>query len=121
MAKDGTDKLVWNVYAENRYVGLTNTRANRIKVHNVFEHYGFMDDCRRAYKACKGDREKFEKSIESGLMYYYWSKCEWEVIIAPWPPLDYGDIKEDVYSQVMMNRDRFMDYLWENRDKLKER
>ena len=77
-------------------------------------------------------------------MYNFWSKCEWEVVITDWPThitveelnrlqkeLDghtaaYGNPpyalsvdlrvaeKIDVYDQIMLNWDIFINYLWEN-------
>ena len=79
-------------------------------------------------------------------MYYYWAKCEWEVVITSWPPhinmdeLDRinkqrksefakydrepyclcinTDVRKkiDVYSQVMLNFDIFVDYVWGHRE-----
>jgi hypothetical protein len=78
------------------------------------------------------------------LQYYYWSKSEYETIITSWPPyvedeelnrlnsekekriqetgkfyraavnLNVG-YKIDIYTQVMMNWDRFIDYIWNNK------
>lgn len=52
-------------------------------------------------------------------MYYYWAKCEWEVIISPWiAQHNDNEIKVDVYWQVMNNWDIFLDYVWNNKKKL---
>lgn len=110
-------KLKWNVFVENRCT--STVKDGKIVQHNVFNHYGFLGDCKAALKKCKGDREVFEEAVKRSLLYYYWCKCEWEVVISLWPPRDYGDIKVDVYSQIMMNWDRFSDYLWENRKELR--
>lgn len=44
-------------------------------------------------------------------MYYFWSKCEYEIILSPWAG-QADDIKIDIYNQIMMNFDRFVDYCW---------
>ena len=44
-------------------------------------------------------------------MYYMWSKCEYEIILSPLTGRA-DDIKIDVYDQIMMNFDRFVDYCW---------
>lgn len=44
-------------------------------------------------------------------MYYFWSKCEYEIILSPWTGRA-DDIKIDVYDQIMMNFDSFVDYCW---------
>ena len=107
--------LEWNVYVGN-------FNAKKIETHNVFHHTGFVEDCRKAAKKFKDDKAAFAEEVRLSLMYYYWTKCEWEVIISHWPPMkgkgwDYA-LKIDVYGQVMMNWDRFIDYLWENRKEL---
>lgn len=52
-------------------------------------------------------------------MYYFWSKCEWEVLISPWVGgNDDEEIKVDVAWQIMNNWDVFVDYTWNNRKKL---
>ena len=104
--------LEWNVYVGN-------FNAKKIETHNVFRHTRFTEDCRAAAKKFKDDKAAFAEEVRHSLMYYYWSKCEWEVIISHWPPANgFDDSKVDVYSQVMLNWDRFIDYLWENRKEL---
>ena len=104
--------LEWNVYVGN-------FNAKKIETHNVFHHTGFTEDCRKAAKKFKNDKAAFAEEVRHSLMYYYWSKCEWDVVIEHWPPANgFDDSKVDVYSQVMMNWDRFIDYLWENRKEL---
>lgn len=50
----------------------------------------------------------------------YWSKCEWEIILSPWPPRDgEQDIKVDVYDQIKINWDHFVDYVWNERKNIK--
>lgn len=44
-------------------------------------------------------------------MYYFWSKTEWEVIVSPWVGKG-GDEKIDVYDQLKLNWDKFVDYVW---------
>lgn len=72
-------------------------------------------------------------------MYYFWSKCEYEVIITSFPMYinqeeleiinnsdrkykiniepDVG-VKVDIYSQIMNNFEVFVDYVWNNKDKI---
>lgn len=51
-------------------------------------------------------------------MYYMWSKCEYEIILSPWTGRA-DDIKIDVYDQIMMNFDKFVDYVWSFKNKNK--
>ena len=47
-------------------------------------------------------------------MYYYWCKCEWEILIAPLiGDFDKESVKIDVYMQLEMNWDHYIKYLWE--------
>ena len=70
--------LCWNVY-----VGDFN--SGEIKLYNIFNHWAFYDDCVKVKKRFKDDREGFAKEVRSSLMYYFWSKCEWEVVLQHWP------------------------------------
>lgn len=104
--------LEWNVY-------ISEFNGRRIEKHNIFDHNGVMDDLRKAARKYREDKEAFAEEVRRSLMYYYWSKCEWEIILQHWPPRqDFRDEKIDVYDQVMLNWDHFIDYLWENRKEL---
>ena len=83
--------------------------------------------------------------LRGHLFYYYGSKCEWELVITSWVPYitiselnrlneerektlkkyniepyrlcvnpDVGE-KIDVYEQVMLNWDLFLDYVWSHK------
>lgn len=112
--------MEWNVY-----VGNFNSR--KIEVHNVFNHLRFVRDLTKELKKIeKSDaseekkKDDFAEAMRKELMYYYWSKCEWEVIVSHWPQgKDDRDEKIDVYDQVRLNWDKFVDYVWANRKDLK--
>lgn len=107
--------LTWNVY-------ISEFNDNRIETYNVFDHYSFMEDCRKNAKKCADNKEAFAEKVRRDLMYYFWSKCEWEIILSHWPPReDAREEKIDVYDQVMLNWNVFIDYLWENRKELTRR
>lgn len=108
--------LEWYVYYES-------VNSKEITELNVFQHDGFMDGCRTAARKCNGDKEVFAEKVRRELMYYFWCKCEYEIVLTGWPPSkDHEeDRKVDVFSQVMMNFDRFIDYLWDNLALLKRR
>lgn len=134
-------KLVWNVFT-------LDFNNNQIIVENIFDHPRFFQDlikCKQKYP----EYPLFAQHVQSSLLYYFWAKCEWEVILTSWPPymtpeeidklhremeerkanghpfyryspkLEVAE-KVDVYDQVMMNFDAFMHYLWENRNLLKK-
>lgn len=72
-----------------------------------------MDDCKKAARKYSKDREAFEEAVKKSLMYNYWSKCEWELILDHWPHKNTAkELKIDVYDQVILNWDKFADYVW---------
>ena len=104
--------LEYNVYVDD-----FNSRT--IKVHNIFDHVHFVIDCAKDIEKLKDDRVAIEERVKSHLMYYYWSKCEWEIILLGWPPREEdGGAKIDVYDQVMLNKDIFFDYIWDHRQEI---
>ena len=103
--------LCWNVYNEN-------FNARKIVTFNIFDHYRFVKDCAKELKKAKDDREAGEKIFKSNLMYFFWSKCEYEVVITPWVNPNNSkeyDRKIDVYEQVMNNWHVFFEYAWAHR------
>ena len=107
-------RLSWVVWREDVNAGV-------IERFNVFDHSGFLKECHDAAVQYPDNRHAFEEAITRGLRYYYWCKCEWEVIVSGWPPTRDGReaIKVDVFTQISMNYERFMDYLWDHRGELK--
>lgn len=110
-------ELEWNVW-----VSSPNLRA--ITVHNVFDHRRFYEDLQKAARKYKdSQRGEFEEVLRRYLMYYYWSKCEWEIILDHWPNREnsYREMKVDVYDQIKLNWEPFCDYVWERRAVLRRR
>lgn len=106
--------LAWNVFRED-------FNARCIKVFNIFDHFSFREACGKAARKYKDDREKFTEEVRRSLMYFFWSKCEYEIILSSWPPDHRGDFqnrKVDVYEQVMLNWPLFAEYVWQNRKEL---
>lgn len=134
--KEDKTKLVWNVFNECN---------GEICPLNIFEYnYRFLEDLLIAKRKYKDNFKEFAEHVRKSLQYYYWSRSEYETIITSWPPyieseeLDrlnrekeirlekYGTFyreaavlnvshKIDIYTQVMMNWDRFIDYIWNNK------
>ena len=129
--------LVWNVFVDD-------FNGRRIEPHNVFNHRTFMKDLVEIKKKYKDDFDKFAEEVRLSLAYCYWSKCEWEIVLTSFPPYidekeflrlnnernerieKHGQFirtwvslekaeKIDVYDQVMMNWDHFINYLWNNK------
>ena len=97
------------------YVYYHDWNDNKIKTFNIFNHGGFNEDVEKYLKKYK-DKDEFAERLKSSLMYYFWSKCEWEVVITPWiSRKNTEDIKIDVYDQVMNNWEIFLDYVWNSK------
>ena len=68
------------------------------------------------FKKCKSLDELIEYSIEMRLerlcMYYFWSKCEYEVIVSSWPPREGSEEKIDIYDQLKANWDIFKELVF---------
>lgn len=103
--------LEWYVYLED-----INKRI--IITYNVFNHYSFYEDLKKIIKKYK-TIEDFSKELKRICMYYFWSKCEYEIILTCWPKWDkFKEEKIDVYSQLNLNWDKFVNYIWENKKKI---
>lgn len=96
--------MVWNVFYYN-------INHKQIETYNVFQHGGFRADVQKYKQQCAAI-EEFAEELRSSLLYYFWSKCEWEILISPWPSEPEHTIKVDVYTQVMQNWQVFLDYVW---------
>lgn len=101
--------MEWNVYHYN-------SNKNKIELYNIFDHYSFNKYIKKAARECF-IKEDFIEQLQSELRYYFWSKAEWEVLVSPWVGGDRekDTVKIDVYDQVMMNWDKFTEYVWNNR------
>lgn len=100
--------LTWNVYYED-------FNRRNIKTFNIFEHYRFWEDCIKNKKKNKEDKDSFIKQLRQDLMYYFWSRSEWEIILTSWPERkNFKEKKIDVCDQIELNWDRFVDYVWNN-------
>ena len=81
--------------------------------------------------------EIFATEFKNNLMYYFWSKCECEIILTNWPTSFKVDIEKldatkhdcrdfidlevaekiDMYDQVLNNWQLVLDYVWNNLEK----
>ena len=130
-------RLEWNVYREN-------WNNKEIEVFNIFNHSRFYEDVKTALKKFD-DKEEFAEEIKKSLMWCYWCKSEYEIVITTWAPYitmseldrlnkerektlseysrepyrlhvnpEVGE-KVDIFSQVAMNYNIFIDYLWSHK------
>lgn len=66
-------KLEWNVF----YYDIN---RNKITTYNIFRHGIFNKYIEKAFEISK-TKEEFAKILRRELMYYFWSKAEWELVI----------------------------------------
>lgn len=69
--------MKWNVLYYN-------SNKRKIESYNIFKHGGFRREFCKIAQTCK-NKEHFAEELWHCLMYYFWSKCEYEVLIYPWP------------------------------------
>ena len=99
-------QLSWNVF---RY----DFNSRKIVEFNIFDHIEFNKNIKNLLKICDS-KETFKEKLESELMYYFWSKREYEISLGDAFEDDCSRlIHKDVCEQVMLNIDRFTDYLWD--------
>lgn len=80
---------------------------------NIFEHSTFRNKVEDMLKE-NLTKEEFSAQLKKELMYYMWSKSEYELILHPWIG-EANDVKIDIYDQVTMNWGSFVDYVWKFR------
>ena len=130
--------MIWNVYRED-------CNRGAIVKYNIFDHGGFAQDVNKLLKE-DISKDEFAEQLKRSLMYWFWCKSEHEVVISSWPvyidkeeldriSTEYEEYnnkwghypykinispdvgkKIDIYSQVMMNWDQFVEYVWNNKD-----
>lgn len=95
--------MTWNVFYHN-------CNTDKIESFNIFKHGRFREDVQKNLKI-HTDKDEFAKALKSDLQYYFWSKAEYEIIISALVG-GKAETKIDIYQQVMLNLDRFVDYVW---------
>lgn len=94
------------------YVLYYNPNTQRIEQFNIFDHHSFNKAVMEIFsKSNLMDFTEFEDAIEKEAMYYFWSKAEYEVLVGDWISKK-AEQKMDIYGQINMNWDRFIEYLW---------
>ena len=127
-------EMIWNVYH-------CRVSTGEVVEYNIFDHYKFCEDVKKLMKK-KLPKEEFAEALRRELSYYFWAKCEWEVLVTRFPGyieqeqinklMDEwdkcrrdnghypyashveikGSKKVDIYSQVRLNWQAFVDYVW---------
>ena len=120
--------MIWNVYNHD-------FNGRKIKVYNVFEHHYFKEDVEKLLKKDL-TYEEFDEKLNRIAQYFFWSRAEYEIVIASWVPhidneeldrlnkereehrgyryyvnLEVGE-KVDFYDQLHLNWEQFVKYVW---------
>lgn len=95
------------------YVYFHDFNKNELIKWNIFNNWKFKEYVEELLRT-KNDKNEFCEKLKNELMYFFWSKCQYEIVISS---LDFGSKdtvskKIDIYNQVMLNFDRFADYIW---------
>lgn len=118
--------MFWNVF-------IYDLNKRKIETKNLFNiSITFKEDFEALKKQILKDdiitKEEFADELKSILMYTFWCRREYEIAVSDlcWTYRDAIDemkvreydhycktaTKVDIYSQVMMNWDKFVDYVW---------
>lgn len=98
------DILEWNVW-------LHSVNAHKIMPWNIFHSGKFIKCLMQICEKYKKDPElDLAEEVRKALMYCFWAKSEYEVVIKQWvgAPVE---IKVDIYQQVMLNYSIFFAYI----------
>lgn len=103
------------------YVYYDNINKKEITRFNIFDHGGFLQDFLKIVSSAH-TKEYFSELLRKSLMYYFWSRAEYEVQIYPWPAKSLYDphLKVDIFGQIIMNWQAFVDYTWAHRHEVRE-
>ena len=136
-------ELIYNVYFED-------FNDRKIVIYNIFNHYRFYDSLVKIKKESGDNFDSFSADVKASLLYHFWSKSEYEIILTSWPPyVEANELdrlvyerdnfvnkngffyrnnvnltveeKIDIYDQVLLNWDIFIKYLWDNKGLIKKR
>lgn len=85
--------------------------------------YDVLPYFRDEYKVTKKkDRpntvNEWKEFIRQKGMYMFWSRCQYEIIISPWPPQKKDvSVKVDIWQQIKMNLDLIVELLMKEYNK----
>lgn len=90
-----------------------------IRPWNIFNHASFREDVVKHLKDKKLDDRSFAEEVKRDLLYYFWCKSEYEIVLSQWVGRE-CEVKVDIYTQVYMNFEHFINYLSQFRTKGKK-
>lgn len=100
------------------YVLNYNFNLKKIEPINIFNYGNLLEEIKEIYKEYierKEDIKFFENKINSQLLYYFWSRREYEISVGDLFEKDLEKYEKiDVYYQIKMNFKAFIEYLLNN-------
>lgn len=102
------------------YVLVEDWNRKEFKPYNIFWHYTLCKQVAKVARRRGITKEEFAKELRGWLMYCFWAKAEWEIVVTSWPPREGVEKKIDVWDQLEMNFDRLLDYMWNNLKEVKK-
>lgn len=95
------------------YVYYYDPNGRAIKAYNVLGNSRIKAFIRELKKKYKDSKDDFAEKLQSELMYHYWSRSQWEIILLAWCGGDGSEARKiDAYDQIKMNWNQFIDYCW---------
>lgn len=105
------------------YVLRKDFNTDKIEQFNIFDHWKFTEAIEEALKKYE-NFDTFKENVKKELMYYFWCKSEYEILITDLfvdiEKLEWDDFEKiDIYSQVLPNLDILCRYIIEEYNKKK--
>jgi len=96
--------MEWNVFYDN-------VNKGNIEYCNVLAG---RDELINELKSKAASKEEFSDKLRLEMMCHYWSRAEWEIEVCPLCGCREEEGKKiDVFDQLSLNWDRFVDYCWD--------
>ena len=87
---------------------------DKLTHYNVFNNRLFSEAIDLLFSIPELSFEEFSETVKRKAQWQFCNRCEYEMVLLPWPvgPED-NRYKMDVFEQLEVNWDRFIDYLWD--------
>lgn len=96
--------LTWNTVLYN---------GKQIEGFNVFTNYNFNKAINDLLEVPDIQFDEFNEIIDRTAQWQFWGRCEYEILVNAWPASSQdSSYKLDIYEQLKLNWDRFIDYVW---------
>ena len=146
VSKDTDQNLCWNVFVKD--FNLKEIVVRNIFEYNI-GFINELINIYKEHKKEPLTPTVFGEKVRNALMHEYWSRCEYETVVTSWPPFVYESeidrlnmerkehiekwgnfycanvnlsigTKIDVFTQILLNWEQFINYLWNNIDLIKK-